>query len=738
MTTRRGSVTYAAGERFGTPLVFAVAAVIPAAPKQGIALAGVYNYWLVFVSLLVAILASYTALDLASRITASKGKSAKAWLVGGAFSMGTGIWSMHFLGMLAFSLPIPMAYDVTITLLSMLIAVVVSGFALSTVSQDTLSTRSLVIGGVLMGFGICAMHYTGMAAMETHPPITYDPVLFAASVAIAIAASHAALWIAFTLRGGSDWLRFAKFGSAIIMGFAITGMHYTGMAAARFAPDSICLTGPLVDNSWMAGTLAGTTFIILCITIGLSVIDSRMASKTARMADSLKRANDELQRLALQDPLTQLPNRVLLEDRIDQAVAHAERSSLKCAVLFVDLDRFKMINDSLGHFAGDELLRAVASRLQTLVRGEDTVSRLGGDEFVILLRDVTGTENAAEIAEKILLALREPFRIHEQELFVTPSIGISVSPVHGDTAQMLITRADAAMYNAKQAGRNNCRMYSSEFSTFFPERLMLENDLRRALGRREFELHYQPRVDIEEGRVVGMEALIRWRHPHKGLLFPDEFVPLAEDTGLIVPIGRWVIEESCAQNKAWQSAGLNKLQVAVNISGVQFRQKDLLDTIAHALASSGLPAECLEVEITESVVMQNPSEAIVTLEKLNQMGVQISIDDFGTGYSSLSYLKRFPIDKLKIDRSFIRDISSDMDDAAIVRATIGLAHNMRLRVVAEGVETDDQLQFLRSLGCDEYQGYHKSKPLTAVDFERNIRGDSSEHKIPALRAVANS
>ena len=699
---------------------------------------GAYNYWLVFVSLLVAILASYTALDLASRITAAKGKSARAWLIGGAFSMGTGIWSMHFLGMLAFHLPVPMGYDVTITLLSMLIAVVVSGFALSTVSQDSLSTRNLVTGGVLMGLGICAMHYAGMAAMQTHPPITYDPMLFAASVAIAIAASHAALWIAFTLRSASDWVRYAKFGSAIIMGFAITGMHYTGMAAARFAPDTICLTGPLVDNSWMAGTIAGMTFIILCITLGLSVIDTRMAAKTAKMADSLKRANDELQRLALQDPLTQLPNRVLLEDRIDQAIVHAERGKFKCAVLFLDLDRFKMVNDSLGHFAGDELLKAVASRLQTLVRGEDTVSRLGGDEFVILLREVTGTENALEVADKILHALREPFRIHEQELHVTPSIGISVSPLHGDTAQMLITRADAAMYNAKQGGRNNCRLYSSTMSTFFPERLMLENDLRRSLGRREFELYYQPKADVEDGRIVGMEALIRWWHPHRGLLFPDEFIPLAEETGLIVPIGRWVISEACAQNKAWQSAGLRELRVAVNISGVQFRQKDLLDTIAHALASSGLAPDGLEVEITESVVMQNPSEAIVTLEKLSQMGVRISIDDFGTGYSSLSYLKRFPIDKLKIDRSFIRDISSDMDDAAIVRATIGLAHNLRLRVVAEGVETEDQLQFLRSLGCDEYQGYLKSKPLPAAEFERNMRLETVEHKAPTLRIVATS
>ena len=698
---------------------------------------GAFNHWLVFVSVLVAILASYTALDLASRLTAAKGRAAQAWLVGGAFAMGTGIWSMHFVGMLAFRLPIPMGYNVTITLLSMLIAVIVSGFALHTVSRDTLSARHLIQGGVLMGLGICAMHYTGMAAMDMYPPVTYDALLFAASVAVAIGASHAALWLAFTLRSASEWMRYTKFGSAIIMGLAITGMHYTGMAAAQFSPDSICLTGPLVDNSWMAGTLAGTTFTILCITLGVSVIDTRMASKTAKMADSLKRANDELQRLALQDPLTQLPNRVLLEDRIDQAIAHAERGKSQCAVLFVDLDRFKMVNDSLGHFAGDELLRSVASRLQTLVRAEDTVSRLGGDEFVILLCDVTGIEDANEVAEKILHGLREPFRIHEQELYVTPSIGISISPLHGDTAQMLITRADAAMYNAKQAGRNNFRLYSSTMSTFFPERLLLENDLRRALGRREFELYYQPKVDIHDNRVVGMEALVRWRHPHRGLLLPDEFIPLAEETGLIVAIGRWVLGEACAQTKAWQADGLQKLQVAVNISGAQFRQRDLLDTVAHALASSGLPPECLEVEITESVVMQNASEAIVTLEKLSQMGVQISVDDFGTGYSSLSYLKRFPIDKLKIDRSFIRDISSDMDDAAIVRATIGLAHNLRLRVIAEGVETEDQLQFLRSLGCDEYQGYYKSKPLNTADFERNMRAEASEQKV-ALRVVASS
>ncbi|MDB5901701.1 MAG: hypothetical protein JWM26_579 [Betaproteobacteria bacterium] len=684
---------------------------------------GTYNYGLVVISVLVAILASYTALDLATRISASRGRAARAWLIGGAFSMGSGIWSMHFLGMLAFSLPVPLGYDLPITLLSMVIAVVVSGFALHVVSQDSLSLRKLAIGGVIMGLGICSMHYTGMAAMQTHPHPTYDPLLFAASLAIAIAAALAALWIAFTLRAESEWTRYAKLGSAIIMGFAITGMHYTGMAAAHFAPDTICVSGPLVDNSWMAGTLTGTTLVILLVTLTLSVIDSRMISRTAGMAASLQRANDELQRIALHDPLTKLPNRVLLEDRIEQAIAHAERSKVNCAVLFVDLDRFKVVNDSLGHFVGDELLRGVASRLQGLVRGEDTVSRMGGDEFVLLLREVEGTPDALDVASKALAALREPFRVHQQELYVTPSIGIAVYPEHGNTAQMLITRADAAMYNVKKGGRNDVRVFATEMSTFFPERLMLENDLRRALERHEFELHYQPKVELADGSVVGMEALVRWRHPRKGLVSPDQFIPLAEESGLIVPIGRWVIEEACRQNKAWQDAGMPHLRVAVNISGLQFRQKDLLESIGYALGSSGLAPECLEVEITESVVMQNASDAIVTLERLSAMGVHVSIDDFGTGYSSLSYLKRFPIDKLKIDRSFIRDVSSDMEDAAIVRATIGLAHNLRLRVVAEGVETAEQLEFLRALGCDEYQGYYKSKPVAPAEFERVLRAE---------------
>lgn len=699
---------------------------------------GTYNYSLVFLSLIVAILASYTALDLTTRIAASRGAARRAWLAGGALSMGSGIWSMNFIGMLAFALPIPIGFDVAMTLASIVIAVVASGFALYIVSRDNTTWRDVLSAGVLMGLGICAMHYTGMEAMQIAPPITYEPYLVAASGTIGIIASHAALGMAFTLRSDAGWMKFAKVGSAVVMAAAISGMHYTGMAAARFAPDTLSLAGEGVDNLWMAGTVAGITFLILCVTLHLSVLDAGVASKSAQMAASLKRTNDELQRIALHDPLTKLPNRVLLEDRIQQAIVHAQRGKHMCAVLFVDLDRFKTINDSLGHVTGDELLRAVAARLKSTIRVGDTVSRLGGDEFVILLREVGDVNTATAVASKILKALRGPVRAHEHELFVTPSIGISLYPVHGNTAQVLVTCADAAMYNAKQAGRNTFKVFTPDMNVFFPDRLMLENDLRRALDRDELELHYQPKVDVQHGRIIGMEALVRWRHPQKGLLTPNEFISLAEDTGLIISIGRWVLEQACAQNKAWQNAGLPKLRVAVNISGVQFRDQRLLDTIANALAKSGLTPEFLEVEITESVVMHNASDAIVILERLKEMGVHVSIDDFGTGYSSLSYLKRFPIDKLKIDRAFIRDVSTDMDDAAIVRATIGLAHNLRLKVVAEGVETDEQLRFLRTHGCDEYQGYHMSKPLPAHEFEQCLRqgtGTIAENR-PVERALA--
>jgi diguanylate cyclase (GGDEF)-like protein len=399
--------------------------------------------------------------------------------------------------------------------------------------------------------------------------------------------------------------------------------------------------------------------------------------------------------MVLHDALTKLPNRLLLEDRIQQAAQEAQRNSTLCAVLFVDLDRFKAVNDSLGHFAGDELLRAAAERLRSAVRMEDTVSRLGGDEFVILLRHVAIPDDAALVARKIVELMSQPVRFHASELRITCSIGISLYPLHGESAAELITRADAAMYHVKKSGRNAYRFFEPEMSTFFPQRLVLKNELHTALEEGQFLLHYQPKLDVKTGRLTGMEALVRWLHPKRGLVSPTEFIPLAEETGLIVPLGQWVLREACLQNKAWQERGLPMTRVAVNISGVQFQDKNLVGSIERVLAETGLKPRFLELEITESVIMQNASEAIVMLERLGQMGVDISIDDFGTGYSSLSYLKRFSINKLKIDQSFISNISSDKDDAAIVQAIIALAHSLRLRVVAEGVEQQEQLDFLR-------------------------------------------
>jgi diguanylate cyclase (GGDEF)-like protein len=613
-----------------------------------------------------------------------------------------------------------MAYDVGITIGSMLIAIVVSGFALLTVTRDTLSLRRLAAGGILMGLGICSMHYTGMAAMEVEPGIRYDTLLFAASVAIAITAATVALWLSFTLRSHGKWRVYARLGSAVIMGLAIVGMHYTGMAAANFAPDTICLGGPLANDSWMAATLAVITFLILCGTLSLSVLDARMESKNARMASSLREANAELQHLVLHDILTKLPNRMLLEDRVQQAVEECRRTDGHCAVLFVDLDRFKTLNDSLGHFAGDTVLRTVADRLRGAVRQEDTVSRLGGDEFVVLLKHVASPRDPGDTARKIMDSLARPIVLDGHELRIGSSIGISVYPHHGDTSARLIANADAAMYHVKKSGRSNVAFFQPDMSTFFPKRLELENELRAALEKEQFVLHYQPKVDMRSGSIVGMEALVRWQHPRRGLIPPSEFIAFAEETGLIVPLGKWVLKEACRQARAWQKCAFGDLVVAVNISGVQFLQRDLVETVAQALRRSGLQPRHLELEITESVVMANAPDAIIMLEQLHGMGVGLSIDDFGTGYSSLNYLKRFPIHKLKIDQSFIRDICAGKQDAAIVQAIITLAHGLQLRVVAEGVEREDQLEFLRGLDTDEYQGFLYSRALPAREIARRL------------------
>ncbi|MHB1619641.1 MAG: EAL domain-containing protein [Sulfuricella sp.] len=434
-----------------------------------------------------------------------------------------------------------------------------------------------------------------------------------------------------------------------------------------------------------------------------------------------KSYESQLEHQANYDTLTELPNRNLSRDRLGQALSYARRHGRDLALMFIDLDHFKNINDSLGHNIGDLLLKQVSARLAGCVREGDTVARQGGDEFVVILSDVAAEEDISVVTRKILTAMAEPFDIDGHELYVSCSIGIALYPRDGEDAETLLKNADAALYRAKDLGRNNAQFFTAEMNVKAMERLMLENGLRHALERNEFVVHYQPQVDLRSGEIIGMEALVRWQHPELGLVSPARFIPVAEESGLIVPLGEWVLRTACAQNKAWQRAGLKPISVAVNLSARQFRQPNLVEVVAGILRETELDPAHLELELTESLVMHNVEVTIATLGRLKAMGIKLSIDDFGTGYSSLSYLKRFPIDMLKIDQSFVRDITTDPSDAAIAKTIISMAHDLQLRVIAEGVETEEQKSFLQQRHCDEMQGYFFSKPVPAVDFEVLLR-----------------
>jgi diguanylate cyclase (GGDEF)-like protein/PAS domain S-box-containing protein len=429
-----------------------------------------------------------------------------------------------------------------------------------------------------------------------------------------------------------------------------------------------------------------------------------------------KKSEEEIQQLAYYDTLTRLPNRTLLHDRLHQAIALANRNNRLVGVLFLDLDRFKGINDTLGHVAGDRLLKAVAERLLATVRESDTVSRLGGDEFIVILSGLAHEEDISKTAEKILAVIAEAIIIDSREIYTTASIGIAVFPDDGADSTLLLKNADIAMYQAKEQGRNNFQFFSKEMNVKALEHLMLETSLRRALERNELFLVYQPQMELHSGQIVGMEVLLRWRHPDLGVLAPTRFISLAEETGLIIPIGEWVLRSACTQNRAWLDAGYRPIRMAVNISVGQFRQQNFVEVVASILRETGIDAPLLELELTESMVMTNAASTVDLLGELKAMGVSLSIDDFGTGYSSLSYLKHFPIDRVKVDRSFVRDIGNNADDAAIAGAIIAMSHSMNLKVTAEGVEHQEQLQFLASRGCDEIQGYILAQPLPADEL----------------------
>ena len=667
---------------------------------------------LVVTSFVVAVAASYAALKTTGRIRASDAVARRWWLAGGALAMGIGVWSMHFIGMLALRLPIPLGYDIGVTVLSLLMAVAASGYALWLVTRDRMGRLRLLSGAVVMGLGIAAMHYVGMAAMRMQPAIIYQPVWFAASLLIAIGAAGAALAIAYRLRDNARRERLHRALAAGVMGVAIVGMHYTGMAAAHFPAGSICsaaLRDGLSPDS-LAWLVVVVNTAVLGTAIGASALDRLLHERTARLSDSLQQANRQLTHLAMHDALTGLPNRLMLIERLQSRMLHAQLHGERFAVLFIDLDGFKGVNDAFGHHVGDALLVRVADMLRRMATPADTVARLGGDEFV-MVTSVAEAGEASVRGERLLGCLAEATRLQENDdVTVSASIGIALYPGDGEDAQALLAHADAAMYYIKQAGRNGLALYAPAMGEEALGQLQLTYELRKALERGQLVLHYQPQIRAADNAMAGMEALVRWQHPRLGLVMPDRFIALAERAGLIVDLGQWVLDEACRQWAAWRRAGARVPSVSVNLSPVQVRGDSLVGQVTAAMRRHGLPAGALTLEITESIAMLEPERTAQVLTQLVEAGARISVDDFGTGYSSLSYLACLPAHELKVDRQFVRQMTTGPRHAAIVQSVVLLGQQLGLEVVAEGVETLEQKQMLVAMGCHRLQGYYIGQP----------------------------
>jgi diguanylate cyclase (GGDEF)-like protein/PAS domain S-box-containing protein len=811
-----------------------------------------YSLPLVALSVVIAILASYTALALAGRVTITRGASRVVWLLCGSIAMGSGIWSMHFVAMLAFRLPVAVAYDVPIVALSLVAAIGVSLFALLIASHPSVGTLRLAEAGAIMGGGIATMHYTGMAAMRMHAHLGYNLWLVALSGVIAISASTVALWMFRRLRSDNDvrgtLLRGA---AAVILGFAIAGLHYTAMTAAHFAAVSGPAPSPhgvLLATRGLASMLSVATILILVLTLLGSVVDHRVRARLAaaealrqseeryrtvvsevhevifstdklgrwiflnpawtaitgftqqeslgmalsdfvpaedrdeeraaflllangtanecrrevlcrtksggtrwleansrvnrdaagalvgtagtlrditqrRFAEeALREAEERLVQQALHDPLTGLANRTLFRDRVQHSLARVERGE-RVAVLLLDLDNFKDVNDSWGHIEGDRLLESVATRLLKSTRGFDTVARLGGDEFAILLEDLSNEDDVTTVIDRIMPMIRKSIVLQGRDISIDASIGVAHVRL-GQTVDDVLRNADLAMYRAKASGKGSCVVFEPGMHAAVLERIELEADLRVALERDEFSLVYQPIVELGSGTPIGVEALLRWRHPLRGMVSPAVFIPLAEASGLIVPIGKWVLREALRQIRGWMldEADGQTLAINVNLSGRQLQEPGVVSDVADALAESGVEPECLTLEITESVLMQDTDSSLATLKALKSLGVKLAIDDFGTGYSSLSYLHRFPIDVLKIDKSFIDGVARNGSDAALARTIVKLAGMLNLSTVAEGVENADQRAHLAKLGCLRGQGYLFARPLEPREMGMLLRG----------------
>lgn len=676
-------------------------------------MAGSYNLLLICFSLFVATLASYTVLEIAERISSQEtARYRRMWLAGGALVFGVGIWSTHFTGMLAFQLPINVGYNAFFTGISLLLCIGLSFYLLHRSTQRRLRWPRMLADGVALGGGMAVVHWLGLHSMQILPAVRYTPWLEILSVLATMAVAVLNIWIIYTLNARKSdhfWRRVIFAG---VLGLGIFFMHCLNMAAANFSPDSISSTYASIDSdNLMSAVVLGTLFVLIAALIFSG------AQKTKLLRKIVGRTNDKLLHFATHDVLTGLPNRALLAERIQHAIHVSKRSGLSFAVLFMDLDGFKGINDSLGHSVGDGLLVAVGQRIRACIRSEDMVSRIGGDEFVAVMGNLASPEVVENLAENILSVLRQDFRVDEATLRVTSSIGIAVYPNSGDTVDALMKNADAAMYEAKQNGRNTYRFFEPAMHASAMRHLTVRHALQMAVEHNQLSLHFQPKFEGRQRTLTGVEALLRWDHPELGSMSPTEFIPIAERSGQIIPIGDWVLREVCAQIVRWDAAGMPPVKVALNLSPLQMRL-DLIDSVTAIVTQAGIAPQRLMFEITETAAMKNVEKSARIITDLQELGYDIAIDDFGAGYSSLAYLQQFHCRQIKIDKFFTSRLDQGGDSGpAIVSAIIALAHALNMEVVAEGVETEAQLAALQKLNCDQVQGFLLARPAAAGDVQ---------------------
>ncbi|MBB2495799.1 putative bifunctional diguanylate cyclase/phosphodiesterase [Aquipseudomonas ullengensis] len=697
-------------------------------PETGQLLLDCKHTWgLVLLAYVVACAASYATLSIANRVThAERAAARRNWMAVGALCLGGGIWSMHFVAMLAFEAPIAIRYDLPTTIISFLVVLTAALLAMKPLGHPKPSLRQCLQAALCIGLGIALMHYIGMAAIRSVATLYYQPALFALSVAIAFFASLAALQLALFFRDHHDLLHeLLKLLASLIMGGAIVSMHFTGMwALDMVVPEGTPLSLQSTANSLqLALSVALIALLSIGSGLGAAWADRRLQSKEHDLlrVNSLVRQLDlaraSLQKVAHFDPLTNLLNRRAFNELFAERLRSHASTQQMLAVMFFDIDHFKRINDSLGHDAGDELLKVMAERIRSTLRDQDVIARFGGDEFCVLVGMNTQDE-ARNLAQRIMQRMKEPISLSGRHMVMTTSIGISVFPQDGESCDELLKHADLALYQSKGSGRNSVHFFSSHLKNKASIELELEDELRQALqDDRELLLHYQPILDLCTGEISKLEALVRWQHPRLGLLSPDRFIGIAEANGFIAELDAWVLRRACQELHQLSLCGFPELRVAVNCSALNLSHDDLPEEIELALRGSGIRAQRLELEVTENALMSNVNQALSLLQRIRGLGVSISIDDFGTGYSSLAYLKRLPLDTLKIDRSFLFDIATSNADQQIVQAIIGMAHPLHLKVVAEGVETETQLEFLRSVGCDFIQGYLLSKPLPLAELD---------------------